>query len=447
MSFGWGLRRKNSRNAASGGTPSAAAEPANGHASNVIRTLDELDQKIGECELAGAVSDDKLREVFGTFRMLPPAEMPSDPFAPEYRDFQLEFYRRIAGKKYDIANEAMDFDVTRAVRQPFPYATGSCVTTGEQLIETGFILRAMALRPGARVLELGSGWGNMTIALAKLGHSVTAVDIEERFCELVRRRTAQEDLAVTVVNSDFTWVEEAGEVFDAVLFTASFHHSHDHLRLLRSLHRAVTPNGRIFFGAEPIQPDLPYPWGLRLDGQSLWSIRKHGWLELGFNDRYFAEALRRTEWIARRYTAADPGWLNVWEACPRTTGVFRFTAGNGALTQIGRSEGGSIVLDRAPAGVALFGPYVNLAPDRYVARIHFRPGTPRNGQALMDVAADAGARQIAHRRVDIAAVSDQCPTVELPFSASEELCRLEVRLLCAQGFSAQIDAVEIAAAI
>jgi 2-polyprenyl-3-methyl-5-hydroxy-6-metoxy-1,4-benzoquinol methylase len=431
-----------------GAQPGEATEPGNGHAPSVIRTLDELDQKMRECERAGALSDDKLREAFGTFRMLPPTETPSDPFAPEYRDFQLDFYRHIAGKKYDTANEATVFDVTKAERHPFPYATGSCRTTGEQFIETGFILRAMALPPGARVLELGSGWGNMTVVLARLGHHVTAVDIEERFCELVRRRAAHDDLAVTVVNADFGWVEETAEVFDAVLFTASFHHAHDHLRLLRALHRVVTPNGRIFFGAEPIQPDLPYPWGLRLDGQSLWSIRKHGWLELGFNDRYFAEALSRTEWVARKHAAADPLWLNVWEACPRATGVFRFTAENGVLsTQVGSRDGTSIVLDRAPAGVALFGPYVDLVPDRYVARIHFGPGAPRTGQALMDVAVDAGVRQIAKCLVDLAALSDQHPTAELPFSAKEDLRLLEVRLLCAQGFSARIDAVEIAAAI
>jgi hypothetical protein len=34
--------------------------------------------------------------------------------------------------------------------------------------------------------------------------------------------------------------------------------------------------------AEPITDDFGEPWGLRLDGMSAWSIRKHGWLELGF---------------------------------------------------------------------------------------------------------------------------------------------------------------------
>ena len=47
----------------------------------------------------------------------------------------------------------------------------------------GFLLRAMALPPGARVLEFGPGWGHTSLMLAQLGHRVTVVDIEARFCE------------------------------------------------------------------------------------------------------------------------------------------------------------------------------------------------------------------------------------------------------------------------
>ena len=57
--------------------------------------------------------------------------------------------------------------------------------------------------------------------------------------------------------------------------------------------------GRVAFGSEPIGA-LQYPWGLRLDGLSLWSTRKYGWLELGFTRDYFFEALRKTGWTAQR---------------------------------------------------------------------------------------------------------------------------------------------------
>ena len=410
----------------------------------ILKTLDELDEKLRECDRAVAVSDDLLRAVFTTFRMDSPDELPTDPFSPEYREFQMRLYRQIAGKDYSIANEATVFDVARAVRRPFPYATGSCTTVGEQLIAIGFVMRSMALAPQSRVLELGAGWGNTTLQLAELGHRVTAVDVEPRFCELIRQRAAQRDLIIDVVNADFMWVKEVHTPFDAVIFFKSFHHAADHIGLLCALRNAVTPEGRIFFAAEPIQPDFPYPWGIRLDGQSLWSIRKHGWLEMGFEDGYFAEVLRQNGWFARKHIALDPGWLNVWEARRRDTAMFRFTADSPALgTEVGRRVDGIIALRDAPQGTALFGPYITLPADHYVARLCFRAGAERRGRATMDVAIDTGAETLAHRVIKAADLSDAHPFVDLEFESIEELRELEVRLFCDQGYTDEIEAIEI----
>src|SRR4051812_20476021 len=90
-----------------------AARPANSAADEkrrgIVRTLEELDAKISECDRAG--SDDALRQCFGTFRMEPPGGQPDDPFSEEYRRFQLDLYRRIAGKPYSVANEETVFDI------------------------------------------------------------------------------------------------------------------------------------------------------------------------------------------------------------------------------------------------------------------------------------------------------------------------------------------------
>ncbi len=61
----------------------------------------------------------------------------------------------------------------------------------------------------------------------------------------------------------------------------------------------MRPGGKVLWAGEPIAP-MGYPWGLRLDGYSLWSTRTHGWLELGFDETYFAEILARTGWRATR---------------------------------------------------------------------------------------------------------------------------------------------------
>ncbi len=80
-----------------------------------------------------------------------------------------------------------------------------------------------------------------------------------------------------------------------MLFYEAFHHCDDHMRLLSLLHDVLEPGGRVFFAAEPITDAFPLPWGVRLDGESLWATRRSGWLELGFKESYFLSALRRSE--------------------------------------------------------------------------------------------------------------------------------------------------------
>jgi hypothetical protein len=100
---------------------------------------------------------------------------------------------------------------------------------------------------------------------------------------------------------------QADEPFDAAIFFESFHHCSDHLQMLRNLVHIVKEQGIVAFGSEPIVA-LPYPWGLRLDGMSAWSIRKLGWLENGFTPRYFLNALDRTGWKAESTYSLDvPG--------------------------------------------------------------------------------------------------------------------------------------------
>lgn len=53
--------------------------------------------------------------------------------------------------------------------------------------------------------------------------------------------------------------------------------------------------------------------GMRRDGEPLQAVRQNGWMELGFNNSYFAEALRRTGWLGSVQVSKDVGWANLWE--------------------------------------------------------------------------------------------------------------------------------------
>lgn len=259
-----------------------------------VTTTAELDAVMKEVDAAHAISDDAVRAALRSFRFVADtATLPSDPFTPEYAKYQLELYELIAGRAYKIENERSSFLGADPSALPFPYYTQSWKTVSDHLMLTGLIIRTLELPSKSSVLELGSGWGNTTLALAQMGYQVTAIDIEQRFLDIVEHRCRGLANPPRLLCRGFAGVGELEDTFDAIVFDASFHHCADHRALLAALVDRLKPGGKVLFAAEPIEESLPMPWGLRLDGGSVWSTRCFGWLELGFTETYFREAARR----------------------------------------------------------------------------------------------------------------------------------------------------------
>lgn len=262
-------------------------------------TLETLDHELERAAELFAVSEDAAREFLRGFRMQPPSGRPADPFSPAYVDWVWSLYHEVSGRQaYTTDNEASPFDLEEAVASPYPYSTRSTTVVGEELVARGFIISTLGLVPPARLVEFGSGWGNLTLDLATMGFEVTGVEIEQQFCTLTDRR-ARPGHRPTMIRSGMLEFDPS-EPFDAALFYESFHHCADHLAMLGKLAGIVRPGGKVLWAGEPIAP-MDYPWGLRLDGYSLWSIRTYGWLELGFDEAYFADALARTGWHGTRH--------------------------------------------------------------------------------------------------------------------------------------------------
>jgi 2-polyprenyl-3-methyl-5-hydroxy-6-metoxy-1,4-benzoquinol methylase len=253
-----------------------------------IHGLDELDKELERVFQRFGVSDDEGRRALSEFCYVIDADLPADPYSREYYDAQMSLYSAIAGKKYSSANERSYID-SKSV--PFPYYTKSATTVGDQLIAQGFLIRSMGLPPGSRIVEFGPGWGNTTMHLCQMGYSVTAVEVERAFVDVIQYRGDQLGQKVELVNCDMLDFCPK-EKYDAALFFECFHHCSDHLRMLRNLKNIIKETGLICFASEPIT-QLPYPWGLRLDGMSVWSIRSFGWLELGFDTAYFVNTLAK----------------------------------------------------------------------------------------------------------------------------------------------------------
>ena len=117
--------------------------------------------------------------------------------------------------------------------------------------------RARAREP-LRVVEFGPGWGNLTGDLVATGLDVTAVELDEKFCQLIAHRCDGPG-RVTVVQGDMLGFA-ADEPFDAAVFFESFHHCADHLAMLRRLHDIVRPGGAVLFAVRA-DPEAGLPVG------------------------------------------------------------------------------------------------------------------------------------------------------------------------------------------
>jgi SAM-dependent methyltransferase len=273
----------------------------------VISSLTELKEMLKMLDNVGAVSDDELRRGFTKFRMNYPTDLPADPDSTEYRERQMKLYEWLRGEPYKVTNEVTKFDISLRADVPFPFATKSTRTVSNQLIAQAHLIRALNINPNGSILEFGPGWGNTTICMARLGFQVTAVDIELNFVQLIKERARRNNLDIDVRQGDFSLLHELDRKFDAVVFFECFHHCSDHQSLIAGLDRVVAPGGIVLFAAEPILPALPIPWGLRLDGESLWAISKHGWMELGFRENYFCDLLNKYGWNVEKFEYDEAG--------------------------------------------------------------------------------------------------------------------------------------------
>jgi SAM-dependent methyltransferase len=267
-----------------------------------IVSLDELDVEFATVSALFATAPDEARLHLERMAVATPPGIPTNPFSEGYAEWTWNLYRRISGRDhYTSDNEGSPFDLAAAIACPYPYQTGSARLVGRDLIARGHLMACMgdvlAGTSPVRLVEFGPGWGNLTSDLVAIGAEVTAVELDEKFCALLKERCLGPG-TLTVEQSDMLRFNTA-QPFDAAVFFESFHHCADHLTMLQRLRDLVRPGGAVFFASEPVQ-HMPFPWGPRLDGLSVWSSRTYGWLELGFDDAYFTQALARTGWRGRR---------------------------------------------------------------------------------------------------------------------------------------------------
>jgi ubiquinone/menaquinone biosynthesis C-methylase UbiE len=111
------------------------------------------------------------------------------------------------------------------------------------------VVRALGIRPGDRVADLGSGSGYFTLRLARaVGPEgrVYAVDVDPEMNEYLKQRVAQEGLAnVEVILGRFEDPLLPDGGVDLVLVVDTYHHLEDRPAYFRNLQRDLAPGGRV----------------------------------------------------------------------------------------------------------------------------------------------------------------------------------------------------------
>lgn len=228
-----------------------------------------------------------------------------DPFSADYRKLCEALYLRIAQRAvYDPSLDEKSGlgeapDVWRGVT---PFAFRSSRFVAEFLASWAAIFDALEMSEGQSILEYGPGSGQILLMLARSGMASYGVDIDQDSLDVVRRQSDAMNLAVALDRAEFGGGFD-GRRFDRILFYEAFHHALKFETLLLGLHDRLNPGGKLLLAGEPIvavgESSVPYPWGPRMDGLSLYCIRRRGWMELGFQADFFVSLMMRCGWLVR----------------------------------------------------------------------------------------------------------------------------------------------------
>ncbi len=124
-------------------------------------------------------------------------------------------------------------------------------------LEEGRMLQSLAIEPGQRVLEIGTGSGFVAACLARLGAEVVTVDIHAELANSARSRLERLGFdSVQVVNGDALGDFSPDGQFDAVIVTGST------LAVPERFEQWVRPDGSLFAvrGRSPAMEAVHLSW-------------------------------------------------------------------------------------------------------------------------------------------------------------------------------------------
>lgn len=261
--------------------------------------------------VSAALNVDVFRNIaqVGAFALPDGFDLWMDPRSDGYRAQQLALWSAITQRTgYNpVADEdTPEIAHADAILRPAFYSTGNTFVAGDHLMALGHLLRQSGLKAGDRALEYGAGFGQIALAFARTGVQVDTVDINPAFSAAVAQLGERYKVPLAAHVGAFG-DNPAGEdgAYDLIYFYESFHHCFDFLEVIPRLHRMLKPGGKVMMAGEPIAqgpvPWLPYPWGIRLDGENVSIMRQRGWMELGFREDFLVSIFQQEGFIFKKY--------------------------------------------------------------------------------------------------------------------------------------------------
>lgn len=153
---------------------------------------------------------------------------------------------------------------------------------------------ALALPPGARVLEIGCGSGWLTEYFARLGYDVTGLDISPALIEMARERLSkvpygadhETPLRYRFLVHDIE-AEPLAETFNAIICYDALHHLEAEQRVLANLAAMLAEGGQLFV----LEGECP-PEGSATEDELREAMREYETLESPFSREYLLSLLR-----------------------------------------------------------------------------------------------------------------------------------------------------------
>ena len=209
-------------------------------------SLDVAGDMLGFVSLRGLLSD--RHPLHSLWRRIAPlvlgrSQTDRQAIATHY-DFSSEFYLKF-------------LDATRCYSHAVFEGDDEALDTAQRR-KLDFAIEACRLRPGDRVLDVGSGWGSFMEHAGGRGIQVTSLTIskqQERYVtDLLHRR----QLPCRILNQDFLDYTETAP-YDAIAILGVMEHLPDYRSVLRQCHRLLKPGGRVYLDASAFREKYSKP--------------------------------------------------------------------------------------------------------------------------------------------------------------------------------------------